>query len=1158
MLGKDPKSISPLAAAAGGTAVGGSLVLAGIMFGKNLALFLAVLIPLLALLLGGYLFYVRMKRKKRTQLFNQGLQSNASATPRGISDPNKIQKLDELRRRFDEGVKAFRSRNKDLTSLPWYMIVGEPGGGKTEAIRHSNIGFPPGLQDELQGIGGTINMNWWFSDNAVLLDTAGRLIFEEAPAGESTEWKEFLNLLKSSRPHCPINGVLLVIPCDSLVKDTDAEIDRKARKLAEQLDTIQRVLDVRFPVSVLVTKADLLVGFREYFDDIRDPKLQHQIFGWANPEKLDTPFKAGEVDRYLQDLEERLRRRRLTMLRDPAPETLGGRRADEVDTLYALPHSITSLASRLRTYLELLFKQGTWSLPPLFLRGIYFSSALREGAALDADLAAALGMPVESMSDFKMWERERSFFLKDLFLEKIFREGGLVTSATDTKKMLRRRKMWLYGGATAAIALFLGIAWMGMRSFEKSIQSQSAAWRPVAENGWTNGVFGRSLIAVQPDGTYEANVDEREFHARQANLGLFHDTLRHESMKPMKLDWLSRIFFGHLANRYQNESLNAQRIVFETGVVKPLVEAARKKASAKPSATQQDTINHGAALASLLRLEGDILTRWSGTNTGRLSPAAAQSLADPLLVYVAGATLDTNLVQTWSWLYSSNKTTLSTGGRGSWPPQWLSDHVDKGPQDLRGYPGLQEGLGNLYRGITNGFAEQAAQWTTVQEMHRLVRAVHAAEQAMVAGSRNANFTNANAAREQFITAAGALESWITANGTAPVFSGGTVSMVQAHRNLTQGGAHPQGGPLQQIQTACSNVLARQDHKLFTDVLDLVGRFQRQLADESARIAGAIPLKELTDLDALYLNVLPDQKLSFVSRRDALRQLDAPLQMPLPVEKVGQEGRFLQELDGAVSRLGSLSSEQTGLPGDFRAAVSWLLDRARERRAGEYLKAYLQEASGRIGPAAPFPVGTNQTQLIGAAQVNDLRLLAQRVRADMATPDFQKAVPGTAEWRDFTRQTEGIFEKTSALVNENGLPVRVKVTILPYDANNPADDWRKTWEFAQTFDKASSLRIGDRDIGDKELGTHRIDEPLEIVLTVRQELQPTSQPIVQKTRPWGVLDLIQGREAEQDLNRPGAWNITWPINQQQAKGALRIRVEWLGTRPLPRGSTRLGP
>jgi len=41
------------------------------------------------------------------------------------------------------------------------------------------------MQDEFQGVGGTINMNWWFTNNAVLLDTAGRLMFEEVKPGET-------------------------------------------------------------------------------------------------------------------------------------------------------------------------------------------------------------------------------------------------------------------------------------------------------------------------------------------------------------------------------------------------------------------------------------------------------------------------------------------------------------------------------------------------------------------------------------------------------------------------------------------------------------------------------------------------------------------------------------------------------------------------------------------------------------------------------------------------------------------------------------------------------------------------------------------------------------------------------------------------------------
>jgi type VI protein secretion system component VasK len=145
------------------------------------------------------------------------------------------------------------------------VLLGEPGSGKTEAIRHCGIGFPPGLQDRYQGVGGTINMNWWFTDHGVILDTAGRLMFEEASTGGTREWKEFLALLRRFRPRCPINGALLVIPSDSLICDDAEKIERKAAQIAQQFDAIQRTLDVRFPVYVVITKSDLINGFREFW-----------------------------------------------------------------------------------------------------------------------------------------------------------------------------------------------------------------------------------------------------------------------------------------------------------------------------------------------------------------------------------------------------------------------------------------------------------------------------------------------------------------------------------------------------------------------------------------------------------------------------------------------------------------------------------------------------------------------------------------------------------------------------------------------------------------------------------------------------------------------------------------------------------------------------
>src|SRR5260370_27973006 len=104
------------------------------------------------------------------------------------------------------------------------------------------------------GAGGTINMNWGFTNYAGLLATAGRLVFEEVKPGETNEWKEFLKLLKKNRPYCPINGLMLVIPSDSLIKDSADQIAAKAGKIAQPLDVIQRVLDFRSPVYVATTK----------------------------------------------------------------------------------------------------------------------------------------------------------------------------------------------------------------------------------------------------------------------------------------------------------------------------------------------------------------------------------------------------------------------------------------------------------------------------------------------------------------------------------------------------------------------------------------------------------------------------------------------------------------------------------------------------------------------------------------------------------------------------------------------------------------------------------------------------------------------------------------------------------------------------------------
>ena len=563
-------------------AVGGSGLL-GMVYWMSRQYFYILLIGLLVvgLLLLAYRSFLIWMNKRRAAPLEQSLVSHSSATPQGISDPGRVAQLDDLRKKFGEGIQKFRDAGKNIYSLPWYLLVGEPGSGKTEAIRHCNVGFPPGLQDQLQGAGGTLNMNWWFTNRAVIIDTAGRLMFEEVPPGATSEWEEFLKLLKKNRLNCPVNGMLLAIPADSIIKDDANELERKGSKIAQQLDHIQRVLGVRFPVFIVITKCDLINGFREFFDTLTDPQLQHQVLGWSNPAKLDEPFNPADVDRHLEQVREKLLRRRLGLMLDPVP-TDESSRTDEVDALYAFPDSLVQIGPRLKSYLEMIFVAGEWSAKPLFLRGIYFTSAMREGGALDADLADVLGVPVESLPEGKVWERNRSFFLKDLFVKKVFVEKRLVTRASNTRQLQTQRKAAVLGAGILSVVLLLLFTWFGARQLENSIGKHRKFWQGVSHEfvGRNRKIAGRSFPGApfQYSGATLLQWEDQP----EVTLGQFPVLAQQMVEQPIVIPWIFKA--ASIARDYDAERYEALSVIFQNTYLKPVITEATIKLGKTPPA----------------------------------------------------------------------------------------------------------------------------------------------------------------------------------------------------------------------------------------------------------------------------------------------------------------------------------------------------------------------------------------------------------------------------------------------------------------------------------------------------------------------------------------------------------------------------------------------
>jgi len=571
------------------------------------------------LLIVGFAALVKWHKRRKANPMERDIMGQAAAAPTAVSAASRRAMLDDLRRNFEGGIGKFRAAGKNLYSLPWYVIVGEPGSGKTEAVRHSCIGFPAGLHDPLQGAGGTINMNWWFTDRAVILDTAGRLMFEEVPAGTTSEWQEFLRLLRTYRHNCPVNGLVLVIPADTLITDNADQIKAKANKIAEQLHLIQRILEVRFPVFVMITKCDLINGFREFFDNVSDPDLQQQILGWSSPAPLDDHFRPEQVSEHLEVVCDRLRRRRLGLMIDPVhTEDPNGHRVDQVDALYALPQSLARIAPRLRFYLDHVFAGGEWTGKPLFLRGIYFTSSMREGAALDEELAEALGVPVQSIQEGREWEREKSYFLKDLFIEKIFKEKGLVTRAVNAGRQARRRQAIVLVAGFLSVLILAGLTWFGAKALRESIGVHRDYWVAAADpKGWrsddgSQGVeYWQPIVSIDSLGITEyiyGGHTQVKVGGDAIRVAEFHGKLAELAGRPIRVPWV--FFLARLGKDLTKDRGLAQQLLFERGVLRPLADAVRQKMLLPDDRRARDELlaagwpdEFTPALAGLIRIE---------------------------------------------------------------------------------------------------------------------------------------------------------------------------------------------------------------------------------------------------------------------------------------------------------------------------------------------------------------------------------------------------------------------------------------------------------------------------------------------------------------------------------------------------------------------------
>ncbi len=420
------------------------MITLGIRLGlpRKLLFALVIGVVVLALLIWGINALVGLRDKRRGRAFESGLGAEGDKVV--VAKEEAREALRELSEQWKAAVGRLREAGLSIYDLPWYLMIGEPASGKTTTLKESGLDFPVGTES-LSGPGGTRNCDWWFTNEAVILDTAGRFTFQEDTAPDRVEWDAFLNFLRRYRRSCPINGVVLVIPATSLLEDSIDLQEEKAKNIRRKLLHLQKVLEIRFPIFVLVTKADRILGFAEYFARL-EPADRRKMFGWSSPDGGDRPWEEAEFTTAFRGIVERMHRLRLRLLSE---ET----RTAETDRFFIFPEELAELEQPLATYLNAIFALSRFD-EPFIYRGFFLTSGLQEGRPIARAcrelLQDQMGSTEGVIEDLEaVFKKSRAFFIRDFYEKKLFPEQGLIAR---TRAALKRDRInrWILRGTTIA------------------------------------------------------------------------------------------------------------------------------------------------------------------------------------------------------------------------------------------------------------------------------------------------------------------------------------------------------------------------------------------------------------------------------------------------------------------------------------------------------------------------------------------------------------------------------------------------------------------------------------------------------------------------------------------------------------------------------------
>jgi type VI secretion system protein ImpL len=394
---------------------------------------------------------IHHRHKKKDKELAAGV---AAVTPQDEAAAGELAAMADKLKTSLAKLRAARGTKGYIYEQPWYVIIGPPGAGKTTALLNAGLKFPLAGemgQGAIAGVGGTRLCDWWFAEEAVLIDTAGRYTTQDSDAGvDKAGWEGFLDLLKRTRKRQALNGILVAISLADIATAPKDERLQHARAIRKRIKEITARLGLRLPIYALLTKADLIAGFTEFFDDL-DAEKRGQVWGVTFPAEKGKGSQSGPVEAFGVEFDLLVKR-----LEDRLVDRMAGERSPERRAqIVGFPAQVASLKGPVNEFLTEAFG-GSLLDPAPFFRGVYMASGTQEGTPIDrltGALSRAFGIDQRRAPSLRA-QSGRSYFLQRLLKDVIFNEAMLGSA---NPKQIRGRLLRRVGGFAAVGIVFLAL-----------------------------------------------------------------------------------------------------------------------------------------------------------------------------------------------------------------------------------------------------------------------------------------------------------------------------------------------------------------------------------------------------------------------------------------------------------------------------------------------------------------------------------------------------------------------------------------------------------------------------------------------------------------------------------------------------------------------------